>query len=89
MKITAITVQITPLAEGGFMANCLDIAGLRAYGETAAKAAENIASVAQAWIKSCQKHGDPVPQALQPQERERAAFEVFVEASTDKSVEAA
>ena len=64
MQEATIRLHVEPLAEGGYMASCPDVRGLRAYGSTIDQATRNAQSVAKAWVESCREHGDPIPPAL-------------------------
>jgi len=44
-----------PLAEGGYLADCLDIAGCHAEGETIGQALDNLRDVARVIYELCQK----------------------------------
>ena len=65
MKEATIRLEVEPLDEGGYMASCPDVPGLRAYGATIDEATRNIQSVARAWVESCRQHREPIPAALE------------------------
>ncbi|MBN1153107.1 MAG: type II toxin-antitoxin system HicB family antitoxin [Dehalococcoidia bacterium] len=47
--------------EDGFHAYCPGLEGVHTCGETEHEALRNAADAATAYIKSCLKHGDPLP----------------------------
>ena len=52
-----LQVQIEPLAEGGYLALCSQIAGCHAEGATIGEAIDNLHSVAHAINDLCRAHG--------------------------------
>ena len=61
MSEILLTIQIEPLAEGGYLATSTDLQGLIAQGRTVAETMEIAQDVARKLIESCLEHGDPLP----------------------------
>ncbi len=60
MSEILLTIQIEPLAEGGYLATSSDLQGLIAQGRTVAETMEIAQDVARKLIESCLEHGDPL-----------------------------
>jgi predicted RNase H-like HicB family nuclease len=74
MKQYRLPVTLHQPSEGTefkYMAEVLILPGCRAWGDTPAEALDNIESVAGEFILSYQKHGHPLPKAV-----ETSAFEL-------------
>ena len=62
MAEVMISIQIEPLAEGGYLATSEDLQGFLAQGRTVAETIEIAQDVARKIVESCMEHGDPLPE---------------------------
>lgn len=87
MAEVLVSVDIEPLAEGGYLATSDELQGLVAQGRTLAETMEIAQDVARRLIESCIEHNDPLPprirRALSPRRmrKETVKIAVAVEAS--------
>lgn len=57
------TILLTPdMEDGGYVVDVPALPGCHTQGETVEEATANAKDAIALWIKSAQKHGDPVPE---------------------------
>ncbi len=71
-----ITINIEPLEEGGYLATSDTIQGLIAQGRTIAETMEIAQDVARKLIESCLEHGDPLPDVIKKEDKNRFALTI-------------
>jgi antitoxin HicB len=57
-----VTIILEPEENGGYSVHCPSLPGCSSQGNSIEEALENIQEAMRGWLKSGQKHGEPIPE---------------------------